>query len=111
MAANVVTTSAWCSLDACVAGNEESHTLHPFKAKRVCGFKLPQCKGKLNHNCRFPNRVAEDTLDTLSNVFLREFHVPHSLIILIPKTLVCNDTFCLIFELCPQVQQDRGRDL
>ena len=31
----------------------------------------------------------------------------HSLIIPIPKTLVCDDTFCLIFELRPQVQQDR----
>ena len=81
-AANVVTTSAWCSLDACVAGNEESHTLHPFKAKRVCDSPLPQCKGKLNHNCRFSNRVAEDTYDTLSNVkcFIAYLHVQYFII-------------------------------
>ena len=29
------------------------------------------------------------------------------LIIPIPETLVCDDTFCLISELRPQVQQDR----
>ena len=82
-AANVVTTSAWCSLDACVAGNEESHTLNPFKAKRVCGFKLPQCKGKLNHNCRRDalRRVAEDTYDTLSSVIY--LHVQYFIIITI----------------------------
>ncbi len=84
-AANVVTTSAWCSLDACVAGNEESHTPNPFKAKRVCGFKLPQCKGKLNHNCRRDalRRVAEDTYDTLSNVVLLYLHVQYFIIITI----------------------------
>lgn len=111
MAANVGTTSAWCSLDACVAGNEEPHTLHPFKAK---GCVVSSClSAKVNQipTVGLKNRGAEDTLDTLSNVFLREPHVPHSLIILISKTLVRNDTFCLISELRPQVQQDRGRDL
>ncbi len=66
MVVNVGTTFAWYNLDACVAGNEEPRTLHPCKAKRVRGFKLPQCKGKLNPNCRPKNRVAEDTQDTLS---------------------------------------------
>ena len=82
-AAFVVTTSTWCSLDACVAGNEESHTLHPFKAKRVCGFKLPQCKGKPNHNCRRQNRVAEDTCGTQPSVtcFIAYLHVQYFIII------------------------------
>ena len=82
-AANVVTTSAWCSLDTCVAGNEESHTLHPFKAKRVCDFKLPQCKGKPNHICRRQNRVAEDTYGTPPSVkcFTAYLHVQYFIII------------------------------
>jgi hypothetical protein len=91
-AAIVVTTSAWCSLDACVAGNEESHTLHPFKAKRVCGFKLPQCKGKLNHNCRSPDRVAEDTYDTPSSVkcLTAHLHVQYFTVITIIIILLSN---------------------
>ena len=72
-AANVVTTSTWCSLDACEAGNEESHTLNPFKEKRVCDSELSTCNvltGTLNHNFRPYNRSAEDTQDTLSSVSL-----------------------------------------
>ena len=85
-AAIVVTTSTWCSLDACVAGNEESHTLHPFKAKRVCGSELPSCigvasHGTLNHNCRFHNRSAEDTRDILSSVS-NTLHVNYIIIII-----------------------------
>jgi hypothetical protein len=66
-AAIVVTTSTWCSLDTWNTGNEESHTLRPFK-EWVCGFKLPCKPGSLNHNCRFPNRVAEDRHDIQSSL-------------------------------------------
>jgi hypothetical protein len=79
-AAIVVTTSTWCSLDTWMTGNEESHTLHPFK-ERVCGFKLPCKKGSLNHNCRFPNRLAEDTHDILSSVALLALHVKYFIVI------------------------------
>ena len=79
-AAIVVTTSTWCSLDTWTTGNEESHTLHPFK-ERVCGFKLLYNKGSLNHNCRFPNRFAEDTHDILSSVALPALHVKYFIVI------------------------------
>ena len=82
-AANVVTTSTWCSLDACEAGNEESHTLNPFKEKRVCDSELSTCTvltGTLNHNFRPYNRSAEDTQDTLSSVSLT-LHVNYIIII------------------------------
>ena len=79
-AANVVTTSAWCSLDTCVAGNEESHTLHPFKAKRVCDLELPSCKGTLNHNFRPHRRSAKETQSTLPSVSLTTLHVHYIII-------------------------------
>lgn len=69
-----------------MTGNEESHTLHPFK-ERVCGFKLLCKKGSLNHNCRFPNRFAEDTHDILSNVALLALHVKYFIIITSPLPL------------------------
>ena len=78
-AAIVVTTSTWCSLDTWNTGNEESHTLHPFK-EWVCGFKLPCKPGSLNHNCRFPNRVAEDRHDIQSSL-RNTLHVKYFIII------------------------------
>ena len=77
-AAIVVTTSTWCSLDTWNAGNEESHTLHPFK-ERVCGSKLPCATGSLKHNCRFSNRVAEDRVDILSNL-IKHLHVKYFIV-------------------------------
>ncbi len=87
-AAIVVTTSTWCSLDACVAGNEESHTLHPFKAKRVCGSELPSSNGvaslgTLNYNFRPHSWIAEDTLDIQSSVSFIPLHVNYIIIIIL----------------------------
>ncbi len=87
-AAIVVTTSTWCSLDACVAGNEESHTLHPFKAKRVCGSESPSSNGiaslgTLNYNFRPHSWSAEDTLDIQSSVSFIPLHVNYIIIIVL----------------------------
>lgn len=66
--ATVVTTSTWCKLDACVAGNQVSHNPSPFKEKRLRGTRLPCYKGKPKHNCRLQNRSAEETGDIQSIV-------------------------------------------
>ena len=68
-AKTVVTTSSWFSLDTCVAGNEVSHNLAPFKAKRLRGTTLPCYNGKPKHSFRPPCRIAADTQDTPSSVW------------------------------------------
>ena len=95
-AAIVVTTSTWCSLDTWITGNEESHTLHPFK-ERVCGFKLPGKKGSLNHNCRFPNRIAEETHDIPSSVAHLALHVKY-FIVITPFPLLHPHHHCLRYR-------------
>ena len=58
-ATTVVTTSSWCSLDACCVGNRESHNPSAYKRKGLCDSRKLASRHSL-HNFRPHGRSAEE---------------------------------------------------
>ena len=92
-AAIVVTTSTWCSLDTWIAGNEESHTLYPFKEKGAW-FQVAQTrlsKSQLSVSQPIRGRNARHSVKLGALCPTREIFYRHHSTLLppTPTTIAC----------------------